>query len=147
MKKALVISPDWQDIEKVLREEHEYVVRMKDKKEDALQWCASESIDLVVGAYHKGIYWLSSSIAEQAGNHEFKTQNPQILLTWHPHFSEDRLEGFDIENELDENGDSITKPNHEIASGSISVFRKPENVIKDFKTEFSTSISLFLNRE
>jgi hypothetical protein len=147
MKKALVLSPDWQDIEKVLREDYNYIVRCKDTKEGALEWCSSEKIDLVVGSYHKGIYWLSSSIAEQSGNGDFLTQNPQILLTWHPHFSEDRLEGFDIEDELDENGDSIVKPNHEIASGSIQVFRKPENVVKDFKTEFSSSLSSFLVRD
>ena len=147
MKKALVLSPDWQDIEKVLREDYNYIVRCKDKKEDALEWCAKEKIDLIVGAYHKGIYWLSSSLAEQSGNESFLTQNPQILLTWHPHFSEDRLEGMDIEAELDDNGDSIVKPNHEIASGSIAVFRKPEDVRNNFKTEFSSSLSSFLNRD
>lgn len=147
MKKALVLSPDWQDIEKVLREDYNYIVRCKDTKEGALEWCASEKIDLIVGAYHKGIYWLSSSISEQSGNEAFLTQNPQMLLSWHPHFSEDRLEGMDIEAELDENGDSIVKPNHEIASGSIAVFRKPEDVRNNFKTEFSSSLSSFLNRD
>lgn len=147
MKKALVLSPDWQDIEKVLREDYNYIVRIKDTKEGALQWCASESIDLVVGAYHKGIVWLRDEIQAQNGNSEFLTQNPKIMLTWHPHFSEDRLDGFDIAPDVDEDGNYPVEPNLEIQSSGIEIFRKPDDVVSEFKTEFSSSLSSYLSRD
>ena len=147
MKKALVLSPDWQDIEKVLREDYNYVVRIKDKKEDAYEYCSTESIDLIVGAYHKGIIWLRDSIEAQNGNSEYATQNPKIMLTWHPHFSEDRLDGFDIAPDVDENGNYPVEPNLEIQTCGIEVFRKPENVVSEFKAEFSSSLSSYLSRD
>lgn len=146
MKKALVLSPDWQDIEKVLREDYNYVVRIKDKKEDAYEYCSTESIDLIVGAYHKGIIWLRDSIQSQNGNSEYITQNPKIMLTWHPHFSEDRIDGFDVVPDIDENGNYIVEPNLEIQNCGIEVFRKPEDVVREFKTEFSSSLSSYLSR-
>ena len=89
MKKALVLNTDWQNIEKSLREQFGYIVYIKDTKEGALEWCREKPIDLIVGSYHMGIIELSGSLAQhitQSGS-AFATQNPNILLTWHPDFN------------------------------------------------------------
>ena len=127
-KKALVFNSDWQAIEKSLREELGYSpVWMKDSIDGALEWCRNYPIDLIVGSYHMGIIELSGSLAHHSSvsGSAFKTQNPKILLTYHPDFSEDRLEGFDIAPELDENGEYEHQPHPNIVASGLAVYKKP----------------------
>jgi hypothetical protein len=130
MKKALVLNTDWQNIEKSLREEFGYVVHVKDTKEDALEWCRNTKIDLIVGSFHMGIIELSGSLAHhinESGS-AFYTQNPSILLTWHPDFYEDRFDDPELgqsQFNLNENGDYEHKPNELIEQSGIPTFKKP----------------------
>lgn len=127
MKKALVLNTDWQSIEKSLREQFGYVVYIKDTKEGALEWCREKPIDLIVGSYHMGIIELSGSLSQhiaQSGS-AFATQNPNILLTWHPDFSEDRLDGPDVEPNIDSNGDYTHEAHPNIIASGIPMFQKP----------------------
>jgi hypothetical protein len=127
-KKALVLNSDWQLIERSLREELGYSpVWIKDDKEGALEWCRDHKVDLIVGSYHMGIVELSSSLAHHisVSGSTFQTQNPNILLTWHPDFAEDRLEGFDIEPNFDDNGDYEHEPHPDIVACGIPQYKKP----------------------
>jgi hypothetical protein len=127
MKKALVLNTDWQSIEKSLREEFGYIVYIKDTKEGALEWCREKPIDLIVGSYHMGIIELSGSLAQhinQSGS-AFATQNPNILLTWHPDFSEDRYQGADVVPNIDSNGDYTHTAHPNIIASGIPTFQKP----------------------
>jgi hypothetical protein len=127
MKKALVLNTDWQSIEKSLREDFGYVVYIKDTKEGALEWCREHPIDLIVGSFHMGIIELSGSLSEQItqSGSAFATQNPNILLTWHPDFAEDRLQGPDIVPTLNSDGEYENEPHPLISQSGISVFKKP----------------------
>lgn len=130
MKKALVLNTDWQSIEKSLREEFGYVVHIKDTKEGALEWCRQNPIDLIVGSFHMGIIELSGSLSQhiaQSGS-AFATQNPNILLTWHPDFHEDRLNDDTLgesQFNINENGEYEHKPNPLIEQSGIPIFKKP----------------------
>jgi hypothetical protein len=127
MKKALVLNTDWQSIEKSLREEFGYIVYIKDTKEGALEWCREKPIDLIVGSYHMGIIELSGSLAQhinQSGS-AFATQNPNILLTWHPDFAEDRHQGVDIVPTMNSNGDYTHDAHPNIIASGIPTFQKP----------------------
>jgi hypothetical protein len=130
MKKALVLNTDWQSIEKSLREEFGYVVYIKDTKEDALEWCREHPIDLIVGSFHMGIVELSGSLSEhitQSGS-AFATQNPNILLTWHPDFHEDRFNDPELgqaQFNINEDGEFEHKPHPEIEQCGIQIFKKP----------------------
>ena len=127
MKKALILNTDWQNIEKSLREEFGYVVYIKDTKEGAFDWCRNYPIDLIVGSYHMGIIELSGSLSQHitVSGSAFATQNPNILLTWHPDFSEDRLEGVDILPNIDINGEYVHEPHPNIVASGIPIFKKP----------------------
>jgi hypothetical protein len=142
-KKALVLNSDWQQIEKSLREELGYApVWIKDDKEGALEWCRTHPVDLIVGSYHMGIIELSGSLAEHSSvsGSAFKTQNPKILLTWHPDFSEDRLEGPDVVPDLDENGEYEHGPHPNIAASGIETFKKPL-IASNFAASIRTLVS------
>ena len=130
MKKALVLNTDWQNIEKSLREELGYIVHIKDTKEDALEWCRQTPIDLIVGSFHMGIIELSGSIAQHSttSGSAFATQNPNILLTWHPDFYEDRFNDPEIgeaQFNINEDGEYEHKPHTLIEQSGIPVFKKP----------------------
>ena len=130
MKKALVLNTDWQSIEKSLREEFGYVVYIKDTKESAFEWCRQTPIDLIVGSFHMGIIELSGSLSQhitQSGS-AFATQTPNILMTWHPDFYEDRYndpEAGKAQFNINENGDYEHKPHFDIEACGIPVFKKP----------------------
>ncbi len=127
-KKALVLNSDWQQIEKSLREELGYApVWIKDDKEGALEWCREHKVDLIVGSYHMGIIELSGSLVEHSSvsGSAFKTQNPKILLTWHPDFSEDRLEGFDVAPNIEYGDDYVHDPHPDIVASGIPAYQKP----------------------
>jgi hypothetical protein len=126
MKKALILNTDWQNIEKSLREEFGYIVHIKDTKEDALEWCRNTKIDMIVGSYHMGIIELSGSLSQhitESGS-AFATQNPNILLTWHPDFSEDRLQGPDIIPDF-EDAEYEHSAHPTIEQSGIQSFKKP----------------------
>ena len=130
MKKALVLNTDWQSIEKSLREEFGYVVYIKDTKEGAFEWCRHTPIDLIVGSFHMGIIELSGSLSEhitQSGS-AFATQTPNILLTWHPDFYEDRFNDAELgqsQFNIREDGEYEHKPHPLIEQSAIPIFKKP----------------------
>jgi hypothetical protein len=130
MKKALVLNTDWQSIEKSLREEFGYIVYIKDTKEGALEWCREKPIDLIVGSFHMGIIELSGSLSQhisQSGS-AFATQNPNILLTWHPDFYEDRYDDGELgqsQFNIREDGEYEHKPHPLIEQSGIPIFKKP----------------------
>ena len=128
MKKALVLNTDWQEIEKYLKNECGYnVVWFSDTKEQALEWCRTHKVNLIVGAYHMGMIELNDMLNQhmQASGSSFVTNNPKVLLAWHPDFSEDRLEGFDIQPDFDDDGDYEHLPHPNIASCGIPQYKKP----------------------
>ena len=130
MKKALVLNTDWQSIEKSLREEFGYVVYIKDTKESAFEWCRQTPIDLIVGSFHMGIIELSGSLSQhitQSGS-AFATQTPNILMTWHPDFYEDRFNDAEIgksQFNIKEDGEYEHKPHPLIQESGIAIFKKP----------------------